>query len=358
VETVTGATAADCVWSAAAPPRTVNGDDVPNLTDPDFLVQSGAGRYLRFRLTICSSVPLSPVITGIRVEFPRQSYLQYLPAVLQEDPDSRSFQDRFLSLFQTYFDDQDDRIDNFWKLFSPAAVPEQYLAWLTAMVALPTDPTWTTDKRRQMLAGLFAYDRATNYVTGKYPARGTPPQVEQDIVDYSGVGSVGIVEHFRLRTWLDPSGALPLDQGSRLWSRDIYQRLQVTAYSQLGYFKLLDQPEPALEPLAWGAHCFSVFFQAHPYTVEATRQKVAQAVEMAKPAHTQATLCPVLPRLRVEYQSTIEIDTVLGEVNDMILDGMATLDYDAVLAGPLGLRALVAAGVEAVPHAGITTTLQ
>lgn len=358
LETVTAAKASDLDWAAAAPRvLTVSGSDAAKLADPDFLVQSGPGRFLRFRLTLRSSVPATPVITGIRVEFPRQSYLQYLPAVLQEDPESKSFLDRFLSLFQTYFDGQDDRIDAFPTLFNPPAAPSQYLGWLAAIVAQPLDPTWTIDKRRQMLAGLFQYDPVKDFVTGRYPSRGTPAQVTQDIADYSGVESVGILEHYKLRTWLSDSGKLPLDGTSRLWSRDIYQRLQVAVYSQLGYFRLLDQPEPALEPLAWGAHKFSVFFRAEAYTLAATRDKVAVAVEMAKPAHTQAVLCPVLPRFRVEYQSTIGIDTVLAGVDEMILGTLGTLDYDAVLAMSAGITSLAAQGMETPPRAEITTTL-
>lgn len=358
LETVTAAKASDLDWATAAPRvLTVSGDDTAKLTDPDFLVQSGPGRFLRFRLTFRSSVPASPIVTGIRVEFPRQSYLQYLPAVLQEDPESRFFLDRFLSLFQTYFDGQDDRIDGFSTLFNPAAAPSQYLGWLAAIVAQPLDPAWTIDKRREMLAGLFQYDPVKNFVTGRYPSRGTPTQVAQDVADYSGVESVGILEHYKLRTWLNDSGKLPLDGTSRLWSRDIYQRLQVAVYSQLGYFRLLDEPEPALEPLAWGAHKFSVFFRSDAYTLAATRDKVALAVEMAKPAHTQAMLCPVLPRFRVEYQSTIGIDTVLAGVDEMILGTLGTLDYDAVLAKPAGTSFLAAQGMEIAPRAEITTTL-
>ena len=120
---------------------------------------------------------------------------------------------------------------------------------------------------------------------------------------------------------------------------------------------MLDQPEPALEPLAWGAHKFSVFFRADAHTLASTRDKVALAVETAKPAHTQAVLCPVLPRFRVEYQSTVGIDTVLGEVDEMILGTLGTLDYDAVLAKPAGIKSLAAQRIEMTPRAEITTTL-
>jgi hypothetical protein len=68
-------------------------------------------------------------------------------------------------------------------------------------------------------------------------------------------------------------------------------------------------------------------------------------------------LCPVLPRFRVEYQSTIGIDTVLAGVDEMILGTLGTLDYDAVLAKPAGIRSPAAQGMETAPRAEITTTL-
>jgi phage tail-like protein len=356
LQTLTVANPNNLNWDTASQPLTIAGTASLSVTDPDYLVQSGPNRYLAFRLVLTSSVPQSPIITGIRVEFPRTSYLQYLPAVLQEDPESRFFLERFLSLFQTYNDGQDDRIDNFSRLFSATSAPEAYLGWLAAVVGQPMDPSWAVSKRRRMLQNLFHYDPATDLVTGRYPARGTVKQVRQDVLDYSGVDSVEILEHFRLRSWLSDTG-LPLDGTAHLWSASIYRRLQVAVYSQLGYFRLLDQPEPALEPLAWGANTFSVFFHADTYTWKTTRDKVARAVNAAKPAHTKAQLCAVLPRMRVEYQATVGVDTVLGEPDEMVLGQIATLDYDAVLAQPAAYRSMDADGAAIAPRAGLTTTL-
>ena len=356
LKTLTAANIDDLNWNNALQPLTISGTAALPVTDPDYLVQSSPNRYLAFRLELRSSVPQSPVLTGIRVEFPRASYLQYLPAVLQEDPESRFFLERFLSLFQTYNDGQDDRIDNLSRLFSATSVPEADLGWLAAVVGQPMDPTWSTTKRREMLQNLFHYNPTTDLVTGRYPSRGTVGQVRQDVLDHAGIDSVEILEHFRLRSWLSNTG-LPLDGTAHLWSASIYRRLQVAVYSQLGYFRLLDQPEPALEPLAWGANTFSVFFHADTYTWKTTRDKVARAVDAAKPAHTQARLCPVLPRMRVECQATVGVDTVLGEPDEMVLGQLATLDYDAVLARPATFRSTVADGAAIAPRTGLTTTL-
>jgi hypothetical protein len=173
------------------------------------------------------------------------------------------------------------------------------------------------------------------------------------IKEYSNV-DVRLVEHFRLRQFLilsdgGPSasaaaphvpqlGATTLCGGGRLWSRDYYQRLQVGVYSRIGYFRLTGEPEPGLEPLAWGANEFSVFFNCEPYQIQDTQKKVAQVVEREKPAYTKANYCPVLPRMRVGVQSTLGVDTRIGVITPLLLGTTGTLGYDSILgceaAGP------------------------
>ena len=191
---------------------------------------------------------------------------------------------------------------------------------------------------------------------GDYPQRGTRSGLEQSIRDYANVDDIGIVEHFQLRGWLRGGTERQLCADA-LWSRDIYQRLQVDAYSRLGYFRLVNQPEPALEPFDWGAHRFSVFFRAHPYTVDDTRRRVRQIVERDKPAHTEAVYCPVFSRFRVEYQATVGVDTALADVDEMVLDQVATLDYDAVLGGGRRTPAGPLAAAAALPAVALSTAL-
>ena len=92
--------------------------------NPDCLVQSAPGRYLRLQVQLNSNVIASPLLESIQVSYPRSSYLQYLPAVYQEDDLSRVFLDRFLRIFQTTFDGFDKTLDTMWTRFDPLSVPE------------------------------------------------------------------------------------------------------------------------------------------------------------------------------------------------------------------------------------------
>jgi phage tail-like protein len=322
-------------------PRAVSGEQ-----DPDWLVQSGPGRYLWLRLTFRSDGFQSPSLRAIKAYFPRLSYLQYLPAVFQEDEESRLFLDRFLSIFQTDFDDLDRRIDLIWQLFDPYGVDARHLPWLAGWLALVINPEWPEAKLRDMVKKAWE----------SYRLRGTVTGLERAVLDYAGVPAK-VLEHYRLRRWPALSLAAPLDGTVRLWSRNFYRRLQVTSYSQVGYLRLVGVPEPAIEPLDWGAHKFSVFFPVNPHCAEATEQKVGAVVAREKPAHTEATLCPVYPRMRVGIQATVGVDTVVGGISYLVLNRMATLGYDSILACSSTERHMRTLGSSPRPRTGISTRL-
>src|SRR5262249_48394296 len=147
----------------------------------------------------------------------RESYLQYLPAVFQEDEESRRFLDRFLSIFQTSFDRFDQQIDTLWQLFDPFSVSDKYFPWLAGVLALPVDPGMPIEQKRRLLRSAFQ----------TYLLRGTVRGFEKVIQDYTGIASIRVLEHFRLRNWPFLALSAELDEGSRLWSRNFYQRLQV-----------------------------------------------------------------------------------------------------------------------------------
>ena len=315
----------------------------------DCLVQGGPGRYLKLTLTLRGNGAATPVLRGIRIWFPRASWLQYLPAVYQEDDESAAFLSRFLSILQTDFDGFDETIDTIASYFDPRSVPDKWFAWLAAWIALPIEPTWTDAQRRAVLKNAYP----------NYGRRGTPAGLEQVITDYAGA-TARLVEHFRLRQLIvlpdDPAKAVSTGGGG-LWSRDFYRRLQLGVYSQVGMFKLVGEPEPGIEPDAWGASEFSVFFDAEPATMAATRKQVAAVVEREKPAHTMATYRPVYARMRLGVQATLGVDTRVGEAGQAVLGSISTLGYDAVLAPSELERGIRAIGATVRPHLGVNTRL-
>jgi phage tail-like protein len=317
------------------------GDD-----NPDCLVQSGPGRYLWLRLTFNSNGSASPELRSLKVFYPRVSYLRYLPAVYQEDENSRPFLERFLSIFQSEFDDLDRRIDRIWQLFNPGSIPAQDLYWLASWLAVVVNPAWSESKLRSMLKNAFQAQCM----------RGTVAGLTQAIQDYVGVQAV-IVEHFQLRRLPVLSGGASLDGGIRLWSPDYYKRLQVTSNSQIGDFQLVGDPAPDVEPLNRDAHQFTVLFLASPYGSGNVEQQISQLVEREKPVHTQANICPLLPRFRIGVQSTIGTDSVVGGISYLVLNQLATLGYDSILGCSKEELKLRQIGIVPHPRVGLSTQL-
>jgi hypothetical protein len=186
--------------------------------------------------------------------------------------------------------------------------------------------------------------------------RGTVAGLTQAIQDYVGVQAV-IVEHFQLRRLPVLSGGASLDGGIRLWSPDYYKRLQVTSNSQIGDFQLVGDPAPDVEPLNRDAHQFTVLFLASPYGSGNVEQQISQLVEREKPVHTQANICPLLPRFRIGVQSTIGTDSVVGGISYLVLNQLATLGYDSILGCSKEELKLRQIGIVPHPRVGLSTQL-
>jgi phage tail-like protein len=314
--------------------------------NPDCLVQSVTGRYLRLRISLHSNGREAPALRRIQVSLGRTGYLEYLPAVFQEDEESRRFLERFLAIFQSGFDDLGNLVDRLGDLFDPYRVPAQHLRWLARWVGLFVHPQWSEAQLRAQIASAVQ----------DFGGRGTPEGVRAAIRAYAQV-ETRIVEHFRLRALLHLSADVPLDGSGSLWSPDRTERLQLGSHSQLGRTRLTSRPEPAVEALEWGAHRFTVLFDADPYSVNAIAERVSGVVEREKPAHTEASICPVFPRLRVGIQAHLGLDASVGDISYTVLNRLATLNYDTVLGCSAHERSLEAYGTALSPRVGATTRL-
>jgi phage tail-like protein len=315
--------------------------------NPDCLIQSGPGRHLWLRLSLRSNGQSAPAIRRIRTAYPRTSYLEYLPAVFQEDDESRRFLERFLTIFKSGFDDFDERLDRLHEVLDPELSPARHLPWLASLVALARDPEWPEVRLREQIGRAVV----------RYRRRGTPDGLREAIRVYTGTDAT-ILEHFRLRRWAhlaEGMAGADLGGGAPLWSRDVYQRLQLSSYSQVGAFRLTGRPEPAVEPYEWGANQFTVFFLASPYRAGEVEGRVRDVVERDKPAHTEATVCPVFPRFRVGVQARVGVDTAVGTISHLVLNQLATLGYDTILGCSQEERTLCALGSGVRPVVGSTT---
>ncbi len=308
--------------------------------DWDCLIQSPPGRYLWLRIGFEGEGTDTPAIHGVRVYFPRQTSLQYLPAVFSQAKPGREFLDQFLSITDRFWEGFDRKLANIAAWFDPAATPADakaglgdvdFLTWLASWLDLALDRHWPVPKRRRLLEEAHRL----------YALRGTPEGLRLHLRLYTGVDPQ-ILEHFRLRRWLI-EGATRLGSQTALWGSDVVNRLQLDQHLIVGESQVIDTTDPLRDPFWTTAHRFSVFVPMKEDPGAAEQQTIQRIVEMAKPAHTLAEVFLVRPRFRIGIQSFIGFDTVVGQYPAGVVEGKGKLGYDTVLnagceAGPPTMR--------------------
>ncbi|HEY0111316.1 MAG TPA: phage tail protein, partial [Fibrella sp.] len=280
------------------------------------------GRYLHLKIRWKGDGYATPVIEAIRVHYPRESYLDYLPAVFKADDQSRWFLERFLSIFQTTWDDLEKHIENIPAYFDPAAVPDDFLSYLAEWLAMPLEGEWNfAQKRRLLMAAPKLYSR-----------RGTLESLRDYLIAYleNNIGTnicrnngyPFIVESFRERQHFllnQQEGPYLGQQGSVLWSPSVIGRLQLDVFSREGEARLVSTGDPQHDLFQHYAHRFRVFIPSAWVRNAREERMVRRALDAEKPAHTQYELCLIEPRLRVGIQSTVGFDTIIGAYPPMQL---------------------------------------
>lgn len=333
----------------------------------DFLVQSDPGRYLHLRLRLRGAVepvrdhdpnaraeiyaPETPAITAIRLELPRESYVEHLPAVFSEDGDGRRFLEQFLSVFQTEWDGLERNVETMYRMFDPrAAEGGAWLSYLASWLGVTFEGEWSDEQRRNLLAA----------TPSNLERRGTGAGLRHHLAAYlqnfSGCrdlrGFPHVVEGFRARNYLalareraDVRDALGSANEPRLWGPGIVGRTQLDVYSRDGESRLIGVGDAERDAFHTHAHQFQVFVPSAWVQSRRDELRLRGAIREESPAHSCFEVCLVEPRLRVGVQSTVGLDTIVGGRPTTRLQPVdqsetphgrpprARLGYDTVLAG-------------------------
>jgi len=247
----------------------------------------------------------TPVIRQIRIDYGRDTYLKYLPAIYRADPASSDLLDRLLSLAQTALGSLRHEIVDLPRLFDPAASPGQgyasWFAWLSGWLAWQLNQNWTEEQAREYLAEAFRL----------YSLRGTAEGLRRYLKIYAGVNayisepalhttvwSLGRNSTLGLTTMLAPASAW----GAVLDSTAVLDASDLADPTDSFGATLFDNV----------AYRFCVEINAGELTRPGALAAARAVIVREKPAHTVAELCIIQPRMRVGTQCRIGIDTVVG----------------------------------------------
>lgn len=299
----------------------------------DFLVDQPPGQFLTLRARLSGDGSATPVLHRIRLDFPRSTSADLLPAAFREDPAADDFTERFLSLFDATMAEIDRVIERYPALLDPAGVPDAALPWLAGLLGLSFEAGWDAGTRRDLIAA----------APELYRRRGTPAALTTAVETVFGVTPVidelaGDRHWAQVRATATSAGARGL--GSvRLFGRSS-SRLRLDT-STLGATPLRAFGDPDTDPLTEHAHRFRVLLPAASVDADA----VARLVVRQAPAHTRGTVRTGGAGFVVGSRSTVGVDTAFVPLPAPVLGG-ARLNHDGVLRpGPRGVRNGVSVGV-------------
>lgn len=288
---------------------------VPAVNAGDALILGGVGRYLWLRLDLIGSEERAPSIGSLRLDFPRDTYLRYLPAVYQEDEQSRDFLERFLSLFETFFSATEGSIRRLARYFDVDSqlASGDFLRWLASWLSVSEDKSWNEGQLRELVR------RAPEL----YKHRGTREGLEAMIEIFTGERPL-VVERFQTEACAPAAPAAPrrapLEGGA--------QRVQ----SLEEIFLNLYGTDP---------YCFCVLLK--PYRTEERdgrrvvrplseeeRTAVRRIVDAEKPAHTCAGLLALQPWINLDMHTYLGVNTYLSRPSAR-LDMNSAIPRDTLL---------------------------
>ncbi|MEG2074430.1 MAG: phage tail protein [Angelakisella sp.] len=134
--------------------RAVNAQDV--------LLHQLQGRYVWVMAVITPCAPGTRYIEGIRLEFPRDSFIRYFPEVYQQS----EFFDRYISVFQSMLLDLEQRVDEVPERLDYQSAPAEQVEELASWLGIENSTgLFSTEQLRQIIANqdLFQGKKGTRH---------------------------------------------------------------------------------------------------------------------------------------------------------------------------------------------------
>ncbi len=132
----------------------------------DALIQALHGRYIRLIIEFHREGEKSPVLRQVKIYYEKLSYLRYLPAIYQENSESKEFLERFLSIFESSMYDSEEKISSIHVFFDPMAAPEDFYRWLADWLSLDLYDQLEEDQKREFILNAVELYRKKGTVSG------------------------------------------------------------------------------------------------------------------------------------------------------------------------------------------------
>ncbi|MDJ0835180.1 MAG: phage tail protein [Acidobacteriota bacterium] len=136
---------------APADPRKVRDWQGPMVNPVDALFLAQPGRYLSLKVTLGGFYDRTPAVRLMRLHFPRNSWMSYLPAVYSQQMPEDRFPERFLSIFQTLYEEMEQAVEDLPSHLDAGVTRPEALPALAAWLGMDTDDRMTPEDLRSLI---------------------------------------------------------------------------------------------------------------------------------------------------------------------------------------------------------------
>jgi phage tail-like protein len=325
--------------TSAAPADNTPSGEPREARSHSMLFGTDTKRYLWMKLQLSGLTPrATAAVSEMRAYYPRLSYLRYLPAVYQQDPASRDFLERFLSLFETVFSGLEMTIERIPDVFDPELTPQEFLDWLAQWLDLGIEEDWTPAVKRGLIlnaAGLYrkkgtpaGLEQFLQLVTGKTPVISESFQADRPFILGDGA-YLGVTTPIRRQ----PTEDLPRDQRTILGCSSLLGTTQIRPESRI-----------PVNPFRASAYRYTLLLDLSPQEFQTHQRSLSRIAREYSPAHVHYDM-RLISGAGLGFGSTVGVNLRVEDPQPLRL-GYSVLG-----------RATCVRGVWHGPELGVDTTL-
>jgi len=252
-------------------------------------------RYLWFKISLYGDEKISPIIKSITLFFPRLTWINHLPSIFQENPESKYFFERFLSIFESLTFEIDFEIKHLTRFLDAEGTPSEFLSWLGTWVSFCVDSNLPENKTRTFINNAVYF----------YKMRGTRKGLEEVIKLFTGYKPY-IVENIQISTFFNSKC---IDKTKTCFSTEC-----IFLPSEISKVTTTDEENISLTQALYGSEKFCFCVLLHPSSLGNYKiETIKRIVDVQKPAHTCYGLKILEPWFYLDTHTYLGINTFLTE---------------------------------------------
>ena len=255
----------------------------------DILLHDVNARYIWFLIEVYSRSEKPASISEIRLYLPAVSWIDELPSIYRKSDTETHFLERYLAIFQTFFEELDERLRTITECFDPENsefADGEFLEFIAGWLDTFDPSLWSEEKLRIFLLSAVRL----------YRQRGTRAGLSEILKLYTGEEPY-IVENFELL---------------KFKGTDLYTNTLLPMYG--------DDP-----------YCVTVLMKSELFKLESEFSAAKKIAAEMIPASIYPNFVLLEPYIFLNRFSYIGINSVLGNYKPAVLDGRSAMTLSALI---------------------------